>query len=117
MTAGSYVFLQIALAAVMFAVVFGIVYAQRKSRARAWGEVAGQLGLRLEPGSFFSVPQVIGTYRGRDLRLDTFTRGTRRHRHTYTRIVVSLNSPAAVPWRYTTRAPSARLGSSSARRT
>jgi hypothetical protein len=78
------------------ALVVGIAYFSRQARLRAWGELASRLGLTLEPGSFFVSPRVTGTYRGRPLTLHTFTRGSGRHRHTYTRVHIGLENPAGI---------------------
>lgn len=80
----------------MVALVAGTVYASRRARLRAWGELAGRTGLALEPGSFFVPSRLTGTYRGHSLTLDTFTRGSRKRRTTYTRIVIFVNNQANI---------------------
>ena len=89
--------LQILFFVGIFALVFGIVYFSRQAQQRAWGELAARTGLTFEPGRFFGpVPHVTGTYRSRPLTLDTFTRGSGKHQHTYTRIVLYVDNPANV---------------------
>ena len=80
----------------VLALVFGIAYATRQARTRAWTEVAERTGLTLEPGSFFKSPRLSGTYRAHTLALDTFSRSHGKSSTTYTRIVVFVNNRANV---------------------
>ena len=91
------VLLQILFFGGIVALVFGTVYFSRQAQQRAWGELAAHTGLTFEPGRFFGPgPHVTGTYRSRPLTLDTFTRGSGKHRPTYTRIVLFMDNPANV---------------------
>jgi hypothetical protein len=76
-------------------IVFAIIYSYfgKRTWQNAWSELASHLGLECNPGSFLKNPFVVGTYRGRNLTLDSFTRGTSKNRTTYTRIVMSVNNP------------------------
>ena len=77
--------------------VFALVYFSRQRWQKAWGDLATVTGLTFEPGGFLGPsPRVAGTYRGRALTLDTFTRGSGEHRHTYTRIVLFVNNAAGL---------------------
>lgn len=87
---------QFALMGGIIAIVIGIVYWQRQNQRRAWGELAALTGLQMEEGSWWTPARVTGTYRGRSLTLDTFTRGSGKHRHTYTRVTLFVNNTANV---------------------
>jgi len=81
----------------LLAFVFGIVYFRRQAQQKAWSDLATQTGLTFEPGGFFGpVPRVTGAHRGHTLTLDTFTRGSGKHRHTYTRIVLFVNNAVGI---------------------
>lgn len=84
-----------AVPALMFGLVY-YVYYQHKSRVRDWDEFAKGIGLTLEPGNLFVRPRVTGNYRRRAITLDTFSRGSRKHRKTYTRIVLLVNNPSNI---------------------
>ncbi len=74
--------------------VLGLSYVQRQARLRAWGELALQTGLTCESGSApWSPIRVTGSFRGRGVMVETFTRGAGRSRRHYTRAVVSVNNP------------------------
>ena len=89
--------MQVLFFAGIFALVFGALYFTRQAQQKAWGELAARTGLTFEPGGFFGpVPRVTGAYRSHSLTLDTFTRGSGKHRHTYTRIVLFVNNQANV---------------------
>jgi hypothetical protein len=87
---------------ISFLVIFGvsgitilILYLQQQAQKRAWEEIASQFGLALNPGRFLlSYPVVTGMLRGHKMVLDTFMRGARKHRSTYTRIVITVDNPA-----------------------
>lgn len=65
---------------------------RRQVQRQAWNELASLAGLTFEPQGFFSPMWVTGQYRGRNLVLDTCTRGRGRYSTVYTRILVSVNN-------------------------
>jgi len=90
------------LAAVKFLLILAIpvvaivllVYFQRKAQLDAWNELAVRTGLTCEGGiAPWSPIHVSGSYHGRPLVLDTFTRGTGKRSRTYTRAVLGVNNP------------------------
>lgn len=84
--------LQILFIVGVIVLAVGISYYRRQARQRAWSELAVRTGLTCEPGSFFRPPYVTGVYRGHQLTLDTFTRGSGKSSTTYTRIVLFVNN-------------------------
>ena len=80
------------LAVLVCVIVIAISYLQKRASQNAWGELASRLGLQYTPGNLFKFPSITGTYRTRNLTLDTFTRGTSKNRTTYTRIVMEVNN-------------------------
>jgi len=83
--------------ALLFLVVFGSVlfFITRagKATSRAWSELATRTGLTLKPASMFSFPELNGTFRGRPMRLYTYSSGTQRNRQTYTAVGLTLKNP------------------------
>lgn len=77
---------------VLVVVITAIIYLGKRAWQNAWSELASRLGLECIPGSFLRNPSVAGTYRGRNLTLDSFMRGSGKNRTTYTRIVTSVNN-------------------------
>jgi hypothetical protein len=64
-----------------------------KERRRAWSELASQVGLGFEPGSYWGQTMcVAGTFRGRPLTLDTFRVRTGKNSVLYTRISVKIEN-------------------------
>lgn len=80
----------------IIALNIAIFYYRRQARLRAWGEIAARNSLTLEPGGFLQPPRVTGTYRGRNLVLSTFQRGSGKHSRTYTRIALTVNNWADI---------------------
>ena len=78
-------------------VIFAVLaYLRRQTRQQAWSELAVRTSLTFEPGALFSPMRVTGTYRGRPLALDTYTRSSGKSSTTYTRIRMSVNNPSAL---------------------
>ena len=78
-------------------ILFSIIawYLSHRAQVRAWTELAEQLGLTCEASQNpLSKITVSGVYRSRQVWLGTITRGSGKHRHTYTRVVSTLNGPA-----------------------
>jgi hypothetical protein len=64
------------------------------ARRRAWSNLADQAALTLSTGNFLGRGlSISGTYHSHPLTLDTYTRGSGKYSHTYTRILVGLNHP------------------------
>ena len=78
-------------------VIFAVLaYRRRQARQQAWSELAVRTSLTFEPGTLFSPMRVTGTYHGRPLALDTFTRSSGKSSTTYTRIRLGANNPSAL---------------------
>jgi hypothetical protein len=82
----------ILLEGLFFVGVIAMLYFSRRAHEKAWRELAESTGLTYESGGFLGSPLVTGTYRGHQLTLDTFTRGTGKSRQTYTRMVLFVNN-------------------------
>jgi len=73
--------------------VVAIAYFRRQARQRAWSELADRTGLTFESDGWFGTSRVTGVYRGHQLTLDTFRRGSSgKNSTTYTRIVLFVNN-------------------------
>jgi len=78
-------------------VIFAVLaYRRRQARQQAWSELAVRTSLTFEPGGLLSPMRVTGTYRGRPLTLDTYTRSSGKSSTTYTRIRLGVNNPSAL---------------------
>jgi hypothetical protein len=77
----------------VIALSLGWTYSRRQARLKAWRELAERMGLTWEPGSLLGHPPYVkGKYRGHELTLDTFRRGSGRNSTTYTRIILFVNN-------------------------
>jgi hypothetical protein len=79
----------------LFVLVGVIGYFSYQNRLRVWQELAERNGLQMIGGSLFSPPRLEGHYRGRPLKLYTYTQHSGKHSHTYTIIAMQVNNPAA----------------------
>jgi hypothetical protein len=88
-------FSYVILFAIVILMVFSIGYSYwlHRKRMQAWRDVAERTGLSFNPGSsIFEKPVISGGFRGFNVVVDTFTRGTGKSRTTYTRIVFNLHA-------------------------
>jgi hypothetical protein len=89
-----FVYLPILLMAGFVIIMLIVSYFTLVGRGRAWADLAERTGLMYEPGQFFGYGRsVSGVYQRHQIKLDSFTRGTGKSSHTYTRIVALLNQP------------------------
>ena len=76
----------------MVIVILFVVRASQGPQSKAWEELATQTGLTFTPGTFTRRPSISGEFRGRNTRLYTVRRGTRRSRTTYTVLALEINN-------------------------
>ncbi len=78
---------------VFFVAIFALAWYLNKRKREAWGSLANDLGLNMSGGGMFSRPEIGGLYEGHQARLYTYTTGSGKNRHTYTRIALYLREP------------------------
>lgn len=93
---------------IIAAAILVFFYVQR-SRKQAWSNLAAQTGLTFEGVGLFSQARVTGTYRGRNLVLETFTTGGKNSKKC-TRIIASVNNTASIRLRLTGEGILAKIG-------
>jgi hypothetical protein len=89
-------FVVIAAGALIFATFFGLLHWSQQAHTQAWQEVATRAHLTFVPGNLFKRPHVVGTFRERALKLNTYMTGGAKNRSSWTRITLAVNNPADV---------------------
>ena len=77
------------------ATIFAIAMALRRARLNRWRAIAERTGLRLNERTIVHSPEIVGAYRGRQLRMTIVgrQRGSTRFRRTWTLVSVPLANP------------------------
>jgi hypothetical protein len=73
--------------------IFALAWYLNKRKSEAWKVLANDLGLTMSGGGMFSRPEIGGIYQGSQTRIYTYTTGSGKNRHTYTRISLYLARP------------------------
>ncbi len=76
------------------AISIGAAVLTRQRLQRQWSDLASRAGLSMEGGSALAMPSVVGTYRGRPIRLHTYTRSHGRSSTRYSAINLTVSNPA-----------------------
>ena len=78
---------------IVFGGFFLLVNRSVKALNRTCGDHGTRTWLTLKPGATFSQPELNGEFRGRPMRLYTYSSGGGRHRVTYTAVALTVNNP------------------------
>ena len=78
----------------VIAVIIGSIWFKQRQED-AWRAFAAGRGMVFTPGGFFGQPSMRGEHQGLPLSLEVEVRGSGKHRHLYTLVVVAI--PAALP--------------------